>query len=63
MTDFRYPTPTASPFTDIAPYIPLLLAAVEAELDTPAAWSEDDAAVALGYIEDLKIWITELTNP
>lgn len=64
MTDsdgFRYPTPTASPLQDWRQYIPLLLAAVDESLDRVDVWEESDADSALGYIEDLKVWLTELT--
>lgn len=63
MTDsdgFRYPLPTASPLTDWRQYIPLLLAAVDESLDRESVWEEEDALTALGYIEDLKVWLTEL---
>lgn len=56
-----YPLPTESPYTDIAQYVPLLLAAVEAELDRSDAW--DDFATANGYVEDLKAWIQDFIAP
>lgn len=58
--DFRYDVPTASPLVDIAQYIPLLLAAVEAALDRPDVWPEGQEDIAMGYMEDLKVWITEI---
>jgi len=58
---FRYPLPTASPLTDWRQYIPFLLAAVDESLDRESVWEEEDAFTALGYIEDLKVWLTELT--
>jgi hypothetical protein len=62
MSDFRYPTPTESPLIDIEQYIPLLLAAVDQELDRPDVWPDGEAEIARGFIEDLKSWIMGLTN-
>lgn len=56
-----YPLPTESPYVDIAQYVPLLLAAVEAELDRKDAW--DDFSVANGYVESLKAWIQDFIAP
>lgn len=62
--DFRYPVPTASPWDDIEQYVPLLLTAVEAELDRRDVWPEGYEDEAIGYIEDLKAWLmTEIHNP
>jgi microcystin-dependent protein len=60
--DFRYDAPTADPFTDIAQYVPLLLAAVDVALDRPDVWPEGEEDSAQGYMEDLKVWITEISN-
>lgn len=57
--DFRYPVPTASPYTDIAQYIPLLLTAVENTFERPDVWPEGQEDTALGYIGDLKAWLME----
>lgn len=62
MTQFRYPTPTASPFVDIEQYIPLLLTAVGAELDNVSVWPEGEELTGQGYAEDLQAWIAELRN-
>lgn len=60
MSEFRYPVPTASPYDDWQQWIPLLLSAVEAELDRPDVWPDDQADDALGLVEDLKAWLMEL---
>lgn len=67
-SDFRYPTPTASPFDDPVQYIPLLLTAVEAALERLDVWPEGEEDTALGYVEDLKAWLmdnigTEMSLP
>ena len=62
MSDFRYPTPTASPFLDIEQYIPLLLTAVGAELDNQVVWPDGEGAEGEGYTEDLYAWIMEIKN-
>jgi hypothetical protein len=61
---FTYPVPTASPFEDIEQYVPLLLSAVEAELERRDVWPDDQVEEALGYMEDLKAWLMEnVHNP
>lgn len=62
MSDFRYPLPTASPFDDIEQYIPLLLTAVEAELNTSSVWPDGESETGEGYAEDLIAWIMEIKN-
>lgn len=62
MTPHPYPVPTASIFVDMAQYIPLLLAAVDVALDNEYVWDEADADTALGYIGDLKLWLSLLEN-
>lgn len=57
--DYVYPLPEASPFEDILAYVPLLLAAVDHELDRVEVWSDDDLDTALGYVQDLKAWLAE----
>lgn len=51
---FKYPLPTASPYVDLLQYIPLVLSAIEVELDRRDVWFTGDEDTALGYIEDLK---------
>lgn len=58
--DLRYPVPDASIFEGVAQYIPLLLAAVDAELGFPGVWPDDEAALALEYVEDVRAWLQEL---
>jgi len=55
----NYPLPTASPFVDFKQYIPLILAAINYELDTPYAWLESDRAAALDYVQELIRWFIE----
>lgn len=57
--DFRYPTPTASVYDDPLQYIPLLLTAVDAALDRRDVWLDEDADLAVGYMEDLKAWLMD----
>lgn len=59
---YTYPLPTASPFEDIAQYIPLLLAAVDSGLDNPAYWSDSEYDQAQGYLEDLRAWLVDYTD-
>lgn len=56
---YLYSVPSASPDDDIVIYAPLLIAAIEAELDRADVWDETtgDIEDALGYMEDLKYWI------
>jgi len=54
-----YPVPTASVFTDWQQYIPLLLSAVDNELDRPGVWDGNED-LALEYMEDLKQWLMRL---
>jgi len=61
MAEFHYPQPTASPYSDIAQYVPLLLTAIDAALDRGDVW--DDFTVANGYVEDLKAWIQDFIAP
>lgn len=35
-------------------YLPLITSAIEAELENPAVWSDEERETALGYMEDLK---------
>jgi len=58
-SEFRYPTPTASPFADIGQYVPLLLTAIDAALDRRDVWPDSDVDTALGYVEDLKAWVMD----
>lgn len=58
--DLRYPVPDASIFEGVAQYIPLLLAAVDAELGFPGVWPDDEADLALSYVEDVRAWLQEL---
>jgi len=55
----NYPVPTASPFADFKQYIPLILAAINYELDTPYAWSATDRETALDYVQELIRWFVE----
>lgn len=57
--DYVYPLPTASPFEDIQQYIPLLLAAVDAELDRDEVWADSDVDQARGFVEDLRAWLAD----
>lgn len=61
MPDF-YPLPTVSPLDDISDWIPILLGAVDAHLDNPAAWDEADWDEASALIEDLRVFLTELPD-
>lgn len=56
-----YTVPASSPFTDIQQYAPLVVAAIEAELDRPDVWDETSGDVfdATGWMEDLKLWVME----
>jgi microcystin-dependent protein len=58
--DLRYPVPTVSIFEGVTEYIPLLLAAVDAELGYPSVWPDDEAETALSYVEDMRAWLQEL---
>lgn len=58
-----YPLPTASAFVDIAQYVPLLLAAIDAELDRSDVWDESEVDIALGYVQDLKAWLVDNLPP
>lgn len=53
MTHYNYPLPTASPYDDFLQYIPLLISAVQVELDRPEVWDDVDAAAAMAYMEEL----------
>lgn len=55
-----YPLPTASPLADISQWIGILLGAVDIHLDTPEAWEQSDWESAETYLEDLRVWLTEL---
>ena len=61
MAVFRYPVPDESPLVNIVPWRALLLAAVEEALDYPDTWEEGKEDLAMGYVEDLKAWIADLT--
>lgn len=63
MPPFYFPLPTALPQDDIEQYKELLLAAVEEYLDLPSNWNPDDLVDALGYMEELKVYIMDLENP
>lgn len=58
-----YPLPTASAFVDIAQYVPILLAAIDAELDRSDVWNESEVDIALGYVQDLKAWLVDNLPP
>lgn len=58
-----YPLPSASAFVDIAQYVPLLLAAIDAELDRTDVWNESEVDTALGYVQDLKAWLVDNLPP
>lgn len=64
--DYVYPLPEQGPLANISEWIPLLLAAVDAELDRDGVWNDDDLDTALGYVQDLKAWLAEfepVTHP
>lgn len=58
MPDYLLPTPTASPFDDIDQYSAVLLTAVDWFLDQKGVFPEVDEELALGYMEDLKAWLS-----
>lgn len=58
-----YPVPTASPLDDIKQWVGLLLAAIDESLDRSDVWPEGEETTALGYVQDLKLWVSLLTNP
>lgn len=60
--DYRYPVPTESIFDDVDQYVPILLAAIDDYMDYPNVWPEGEEEAALGYMEDVKAWIQELSN-
>lgn len=60
--DFRYDTPTASPFQDFSQYVALLVGLIEQELERADVWNPDDLDVCLGYMEDLKAFIQDLPD-
>lgn len=57
-----YPKPTARAWDDFSQYVPLLLAAIDAELMRDAVWTEVDRDDALAYMDDLKTFILELED-
>jgi hypothetical protein len=54
---YRYPVPTESPFSDFCQYIPLLISAVQEELDRDSVWNDSEAAQARNYIQDLYAYL------
>lgn len=56
----RYPLPSISPLVDIDQWRDLLLAAVDEALDRRDVWDDADADAALGFVEDLKLFISLL---
>jgi len=62
MTHYNYPTPTASPYTDFKQYIPLLISAVQADLDRADVWDSGSVVVALGYVQELLAFLCELED-
>lgn len=55
-----YPAPTARAWDNFSQYVPLLLGAIDAELNRPDVWESADRADALYYIDDLKCFLLEL---
>lgn len=62
MPIFYFPLPTALPQDDIEQYKELLLAAVEGYLDVASNWEPSELEAALGYMEELKVFIMDLEN-
>lgn len=57
-----YPVPSVSPLDSIVAWRDLLLAAIDEALDRADVWPEDELETALGYVEDLKLWVSLLND-
>ena len=57
-----YDLPAAGPYEDIASWVPLLLGAIDANLDRDSSWAETDADAALALVGDLIAYISELPD-
>jgi hypothetical protein len=61
MPDY-YPAPTVRAWDDFSEYVPLLLAAIDAELLNPFVWHPDERTDALQLMDDLKTFIAVLAD-
>jgi microcystin-dependent protein len=57
-----YDVPAAGPYEEISSWVPLLLGAIDANLDRASSWAESDQDVALSLVGDLIAYISELPD-
>jgi|SRR3990172_6068094 len=60
MTHYNYPAPTESPFFDFCQYIPLLISAVQEELDRDEVWQDSEVVQARGFMQELYRYLMQL---